>query len=95
MNRKAGREILAAAFASPIDVDAFIAEHGLEQVSDTGLVEQTVDAVFAANPQSLADYKAGKTKAVGFLVGQTMKQLRGKADPKVVNETIAAKLAAL
>ena len=95
VNRKAGREILAAAFASPIDVDAFIAEHGLEQVSDTGLVEQTVDAVFAANPQSLADYKAGKTKAVGFLVGQTMKQLRGKADPKVVNETIAAKLAAL
>ena len=95
VNRKAGREILAAAFAAPIDVDAYIAEHGLEQVSDTGLVEQTVDAVFAANPQSLADYKAGKTKAVGFLVGQTMKQLRGKADPKLVNETIAAKLAAL
>jgi aspartyl-tRNA(Asn)/glutamyl-tRNA(Gln) amidotransferase subunit B len=95
INRKAGREIFAAAFEAPVDVDAYIAEHGLEQVSDTGLVEQIVAEVFAANPQSLADYRAGKTKAVGFLVGQTMKQLKGKADPKVVNEVIAQKLAEL
>ncbi len=95
INRKAGREVFAAAFAAPIDVNAFITSHNLEQVSDTGLVEQAVAEVFAANPQSLADYRAGKTKAVGFLVGQTMKQLRGKADPKVVNEVIAKKLSAL
>ncbi len=95
INRKAGREIFAAAFHAQVDVDAYIREHGLEQVSDTGLVEQVVAEVFAANPQSIADYQAGKTKAVGYLVGQTMKQLRGKADPKVVNEVIARRLAAL
>jgi aspartyl-tRNA(Asn)/glutamyl-tRNA(Gln) amidotransferase subunit B len=76
-------------------VDDYVQTHGMAQVRDTALVEQVVAEVFAANPQSLADYQAGKTKAVGFLVGQTMKQLKGKADPQVVNQVIADKLAAL
>ena len=67
-------------------------EHGLEQVSDAGLVESVVEQVFADNPKSIADYQAGKQKAFGFLVGQTMRQLKGKADPKVVNQVIRAKL---
>ena len=67
-------------------------EHGLEQVNDTALVEATVAQVFAENPKSVADYQAGKQKAFGFLVGQTMKLLKGKADPKVVNQVIRQKL---
>ncbi len=95
INRKSGQQIFAAAMDGPLDVDAYVQEHGMAQVRDTGLVEEVVDAVFAANPQSIADYRAGKTKAFGFLVGQTMKQLKGKADPKLVNEVITEKLAQL
>ena len=74
------------------DPEAYVKAHGLEQVSDTGLVESVVEQVFADNPKSIADYQAGKQKAFGFLVGQTMRQLKGKADPKVVNQVIRAKL---
>jgi aspartyl-tRNA(Asn)/glutamyl-tRNA(Gln) amidotransferase subunit B len=95
INRKSGQAIFAAAMDGPLDVDDYVQTHGMAQVRDTALVEQVVAEVFAANPQSLADYQAGKTKAVGFLVGQTMKQLKGKADPQVVNQVIADKLAAL
>ena len=68
-------------------------EHGLEQVNDdcAGGV-RPVAQVFADNPKSVADYQAGKEKAFGFLVGQVMKQLKGKADPKVVNQVIRQKL---
>ena len=54
-------------------------------MSDAGLVEGVVAKVLAANPQSVADFKGGKEKAFGFLVGQTMRELKGKADPKLVN----------
>jgi aspartyl-tRNA(Asn)/glutamyl-tRNA(Gln) amidotransferase subunit B len=65
---------------------------GLEQVSDTGALQAMVDEVIAANPQSVADFKAGKDRAVGFLVGQIMKKSRGKANPAMVNEMIVKKL---
>ncbi|WP_281518861.1 Asp-tRNA(Asn)/Glu-tRNA(Gln) amidotransferase subunit GatB [Acidaminococcus timonensis] len=61
---------------------------GLEQVSDEGAIQKMVDEVIAANPQSVADYKAGKDKAIGFLVGQIMKKSRGKANPGMVNKLI-------
>ena len=61
---------------------------GLEQVSDEGAIQAMVDEVIAANPQSVADYKAGKDKAIGFLVGQIMKKSRGKANPGMVNKLI-------
>ena len=54
----------------------------------TGCDEKTVEEVIAANPQSVADYKAGKQKAIGFLVGQTMKAMKGKADPAGVNQML-------
>ncbi len=65
---------------------------GLEQVSDTGALQAMVDEVVAANPQSVADFKAGKDRAVGFLVGQIMKKSHGKANPAMVNEMIVKKL---
>ena len=61
---------------------------GLEQVSDQGAIQAMVDEAIAANPQSVADYKAGKDKAIGFLVGQTMKAMKGKADPAMVNKIL-------
>ena len=88
VNRKKAVEIFEAMFEEDGDVDAYVKEHGLEQVSDAGLVKEAVDKIIAANPQSIADYKAGKTKAMGFIVGQVMRELKGKAAPAVVNELV-------
>lgn len=92
INRNTAVEVFAAIWDTDGDPEAYVQEHGLEQVSDAGLVESVVDQVFADNPKSIADYQAGKQKAFGFLVGQTMRQLKGKADPKVVNQIIREKL---
>ncbi len=92
INRNTAVEVFAAIFDDNGDPEAYVKEHGLEQVNDTGLVESTVAQVFAENPKSIADYQAGKQKAFGFLVGQTMKLLKGKADPKTVNAIIREKL---
>lgn len=92
INRNTAVEVFAAIWDTDGDPEAYVQEHDLEQVSDAGLVESVVDQVFADNPKSIADYQAGKQKAFGFLVGQTMKQLKGKADPKVVNQLIREKL---
>ena len=92
INRNTAVEVFAAIWDTDGDPEAYVKEHGLEQVSDAGLVESVVEQVFADNPKSIADYQAGKQKAFGFLVGQTMKQLKGKADPKVVNQIIREKL---
>ena len=85
-------KVFDAVFADDGDVDAYVKEHGLEQIHDTGLIDRTVEAVLAANPQSVADFQNGKEKAFGFLVGQVMKQLKGKADPKAVNTALREKL---
>ena len=92
LNRNTAVKVFEAVFDDNGDVDAYVKAHGLEQVSDAGLVEEVVGRVLAANPQSVADFKGGKEKAFGFLVGQTMRELRGKADPRVVNETLRKKL---
>ena len=73
-------------------MDGYVKAHGLEQVSDPGAVAGAVEAAFAANPQSVADFLSGKEKAFGFLVGQVMRQLKGRADPKAVNEAVRKKL---
>ena len=69
-----------------------VEEKGLVQVSDEGAIESVVDEVLAANPQSVADYKGGKGKAIGFLVGQVMKATKGKANPGIVNKILKQKL---
>lgn len=92
LNRNTAIKVFEAVFDDDSDVDAYVKEHGLEQVSDTGLVEEVVSKVLAANPQSVTDFRGGKEKAFGFLVGMTMRELKGKADPKVVNEVLREKL---
>ncbi len=92
LNRSTAVRVFDAVFSDGGDVDAYVAEHGLEQVSDAGLIRSAAERVFAAHPKSLADYQAGKQKAFGFLVGQTMRELKGQASPQVVNETVRALL---
>ncbi|MEF3306431.1 Asp-tRNA(Asn)/Glu-tRNA(Gln) amidotransferase subunit GatB [Paenibacillus sp. GYB003] len=69
-----------------------VEEQGLVQISDEGAIGAIVDKVVEANPQSVADYKAGKEKAIGFLVGQVMKESKGKANPGLVNQLIVERL---
>ena len=74
------------------DPAAAVAERGLGAVSDTAALEAFVDQAIAANPKSVADFKAGKKAAAGFFVGQVMKLSKGKADPKIVGALVAKKL---
>ena len=92
LNRNTAVKVFDAVFVADGDVDAYVKEHGLEQVSDAGLVGRAVEQVLAANPKSIEDYRAGKEKAFGFLVGQVMRELKGRALPQVVNQTIREKL---
>jgi aspartyl-tRNA(Asn)/glutamyl-tRNA(Gln) amidotransferase subunit B len=72
--------------------DAIVKEKGLEQVSDTGALETAVDEVLSTCEAQVEEYRAGKQKVLGFLVGQVMKATRGKANPQMVNEILRSKL---
>jgi aspartyl-tRNA(Asn)/glutamyl-tRNA(Gln) amidotransferase subunit B len=71
---------------------AIIEEQGLVQLSDTAEIDGLIDSVIAANPDQLASYRSGKETLFGFFVGQVIKASKGKANPKVVNERLRAKL---
>ena len=73
----------------PADI---VKEKGLVQITDQGEIEAMVDQVIEANPKSVEDFKSGKEKAIGFLVGQVMKLSKGKANPNMVNELLRKKL---
>ena len=88
INSNVAKEIFEKIFDEDIDPDKYIEEHGLKQVNDEGALKATVEKVIADNPQSVADYRAGKEKAIGFLVGQTMKAMQGKANPGMVNKLL-------
>ncbi|WP_297290052.1 Asp-tRNA(Asn)/Glu-tRNA(Gln) amidotransferase subunit GatB [uncultured Flavonifractor sp.] len=92
LNRNTAVKVFEAVFADDGDVDAYIKEHGLAQVSDTALVTTVVEQVLSDNQKSVEDFKSGKEKAFGFLVGQVMRQLKGQASPAVVNQLLREKL---
>ncbi len=89
INQTVAKEVFEKIFSDDIEPESYVKEHGLGMVNDTDALQKTVEEVIAANPQSVADYKAGKQKAIGFLVGQTMKAMKGKANPAAVNEILA------
>lgn len=92
INNNAGKKVLREMFETgkkPLDI---IKEKGLVQISDSSEIEELVDKVLSENPQSIDDFKAGKDRALGFLVGQVMKASRGKANPQIVNEMLVEKL---
>ena len=71
---------------------ALVKERGLVQVSDTGAIDAAVQKVLAANPAEVEAYRGGKTKLISFFVGQVMREMRGKANPALVNEALARHL---
>lgn len=85
INRTVAKSVFEAVFKDDADPEAYVKEHGLTVVDDEGVLRKTMEELLAANPQSVADFKAGKEKAAGFIVGQTMRVMEGKADPAVVN----------
>jgi len=92
INGKIAKEVLEAMMDTGDDPAAIIDARGLRQVTDTGAIDGAVDAVLAANPDKLAEYKAGKDKLFGFFVGQVMKAMAGKGNPALVNEALKKKL---
>ena len=86
------KKVLVEIFEHPRDPEDIIDEKGWVQISDENAIKEVVLKVLKANPQSVADYKAGKDKALGFLVGQAMKETRGKANPKMLNEMFKEEL---
>ncbi|MBD1905545.1 Asp-tRNA(Asn)/Glu-tRNA(Gln) amidotransferase subunit GatB [Funiculus sociatus GB2-A5] len=89
---KIAKEILPELLTNGGSAKALVESKGLVQISDTGELEKIIDAVIAASPKELEQYRSGKTKLLGFFVGQVMKQTGGRADPKVTNQLIQQKL---
>ena len=89
---KIAKEVFEALWAGEGDTDAIIEKRGLKQITDTSAIEKVIDDVIAANPDQLAQYRAGKDKLFGFFVGQVMKLSKGKANPQQVNDLLAQKL---
>ena len=88
INSSVAKEVFEEIFKSDVDPAKYVEEKGLKTVNDEGALRKTVEEVIANNPQSVQDYKSGKEKAIGFLVGQTMKAMRGKADPGMINKML-------
>ena len=72
-------------FTEDVDPETYVEEKGLKTVNDEGALRATIQEIVAANPKSVEDYHNGKEKALGFLVGQTMKAMKGKANPGMIN----------
>lgn len=88
INGTVAKKIFEAVFTDDVDPEEYAERHGMKQVGDESAIRAAVEEAAARNPQSVADYKAGKQKAMGFLVGQTMRAMGGKADPAIVNRLV-------
>lgn len=90
---KIAKEVFEAMWLGEGDADTIIGQRGLTQITDSAALEAIIDAIIDANPNQVAQYRAGKDKLLGFFVGQTMKATKGKANPQQVNALLAKKLA--
>ena len=88
INRTVAKAVFEEIVKSDVDPEKYVEEKGLKVVNDEGKLRGIVEEIIQSNPQSVQDFKAGKAKAAGFLVGQTMKAMKGKADPGLVNELV-------
>ncbi|MCI9377903.1 MAG: Asp-tRNA(Asn)/Glu-tRNA(Gln) amidotransferase subunit GatB [Eubacterium sp.] len=93
INSTVAKEVFGHVFAEDADPKRYVQEHGLRTVQDEGALHGVVEQVIKENAKSVQDYKNGKEKAIGFLVGQTMKAMKGKADPGAVKEMLKGMLA--
>jgi aspartyl-tRNA(Asn)/glutamyl-tRNA(Gln) amidotransferase subunit B len=92
ISSKIAKTVFEEMFATGKEAETIVQEKGLVQISDEGAIKTIVDKVVEANPQSVEDFKAGKDRAIGFLVGQVMKETKGKANPGLVNKLLLEKL---
>ena len=88
VNSTVAKEVFEKMFAEDMDPEQYVEEKGLKMVDDEDALRRTVEEVIGANPQSVQDYRGGKDRAIGYLVGQTMKAMKGKADPAAVNRLL-------
>ena len=86
------KKVLTELFENPKDPEEIIKEKGWIQISDEAAIKEVVMKVLENNPQSVADFKGGKDKALGFLVGQAMKETKGKANPQMLNKMFLEEL---
>ena len=93
INSSVAKEVFEKIFDENVDPEKYVEEKGLKIVQDDGALEEVLKKVIADNPQAVADYKGGKEKALGALVGQTMKAMKGKANPGAVNKKLREMLA--
>ena len=87
-----GKKVLEELFENPRSPETIVKEKGWIQISDEGEIKKIVLEIIKSNPNSVADYKGGKDKALGFLVGQAMKQSKGKANPQMLNKLFIEEL---
>ena len=92
INQANAKKVFAKILEDDVEPLAYMEKEGLLMVSDSGAIEGAVDQVLAENPKTVEEFHSGKEKVLGFLVGQVMKKMRGKADPGVVNELLRKKL---
>ncbi|MDI6901374.1 MAG: Asp-tRNA(Asn)/Glu-tRNA(Gln) amidotransferase subunit GatB [Anaerosomatales bacterium] len=92
LSARQGREVFSAVIETGMAPSAIVEQRGMRQVSDSAAIEAVVDRVLAANPDEVARYRDGKTGLMGFFVGQVMKEMRGQANPGVVNDVLRARL---
>lgn len=92
ISSKIAKQVLEEMFENPKDPEDIIREKGWIQISDEGAIKEVVTKILEANPASIADFKAGKDRALGFLVGQAMKETRGKANPQMLNKMFLEEL---
>ncbi|MCR4945981.1 MAG: Asp-tRNA(Asn)/Glu-tRNA(Gln) amidotransferase subunit GatB [Lachnospiraceae bacterium] len=88
INGKVAKEVFEKIFAEDVDPAAYVKEHDLGAVNDDGALREVIKEVMEANPKAIEDYRGGKEKALGAIVGQTMKRMQGKANPGMINDIL-------
>ena len=88
INKTVAKEVFEAIFDGGVNPEAYVEEHGLKMDNDTDGLKKIIEEVVANNPKAVADYQGGNKKAIGALVGQTMKATQGKANPQMINKIL-------
>jgi aspartyl-tRNA(Asn)/glutamyl-tRNA(Gln) amidotransferase subunit B len=88
INSNVAKLVFEEIFKNDVDPEAYVEEHQMKSVNDESAIREVIEKVLAENAQAVSDYRNGKEKALGALVGQTMKATKGKANPGVVNRIL-------
>ena len=88
INSSVAKDVFEKIFTEDINPEQYVEENGLKNMNDEGELRATIQKILDDNPQSVADYRSGKEKALAFIVGQTMRATKGKANPGIVNKIL-------